>query len=153
MDITRKRFLTSLAGSTMAVLLSGCGGGGGGSPPPPAAATPPAPTPPAPAPAPTPPAPTPPAPTPPAPAPAPAATCGSSGSAILGNHGHQLVVPAADRDATTSMTYNIQGSADHNHTVTLTPAQLASLKTAGTIVVVESSINSSHAHEVHVSCV
>jgi len=140
MDMTRKRFLQSLAGSTMAVLIQGCGGGGGygGTPAP-------APTPtPTPSPSPT--------PTPSPPPPAPSATCGASGSAIAGNHGHQLIVPAADRDSMVAMTYHIQGTADHDHTVTLSAAQLASLKTAGTTVVVESS-DAGHTHQVTVSCI
>jgi hypothetical protein len=163
MDISRKRFLASLAGSTMAVLIPGCGGGGynGATP---VAATPPAPTPaptpapPAPTPAPPAPTPAPPAPTPapPAPSPAPpppgpAAACGSAGAAISGNHGHQLVVPPADLDATTNMIYNIQGVANHNHTVTLTPAQLTQLKTPGMTVTVVSS-DTGHVHDVTVSC-
>ena len=127
MDITRKRFLASLAGSTMAVLVPGCGGGGGYSGTP-VAATPPAPSP-----------------------PSPAAACGSSGAAISGNHGHQLVVPPADLDATTNMVYNIQGVSDHNHTVTLTPAQLTQLKTPGMTVTVASS-NNGHVHDVTVTC-
>ncbi|WP_280152678.1 hypothetical protein [Piscinibacter sp. XHJ-5] len=49
------------------------------------------------------------------------------------------------------MTYNIQGVSDHNHTITLTPAQLASLKTAGATVTVTSS-NAGHTHDVSVSC-
>jgi hypothetical protein len=71
--------------------------------------------------------------------------------AISANHGHTLVVPAADLDSTTSKTYSILGTADHNHTVVLTPAQLQLIK-ATTGVVVNSSTNQSHFHEVTVNC-
>ena len=71
---------------------------------------------------------------------------------IAGNHGHVLSIPAADLNATVDMTYGIQGSADHNHTVTFTPAQLAQLK-AGTAVTVTSTTNLSHSHDVGTRCV
>jgi hypothetical protein len=62
-----------------------------------------------------------------------------------------VTIPPADRDSMVVMTYNIQGASDHNHTITLSPAQLASLKTAGATVTVESSDNG-HTHFVTVSC-
>lgn len=79
---------------------------------------------------------------------APPLTC--SGTIAL-NHGHVLVIPEADLDATTARTYDIAGSAGHAHTVTFTPAQLAALK-AGSTVTVTSSLNSGHSHEVGSSC-
>jgi hypothetical protein len=78
-------------------------------------------------------------------------SCGSSGTAIAGNHGHTLSIARADLDATTNQTYNITGTANHPHTVTLTPAQLQSLK-AGQSVTVTSSTDASHEHAVTVSC-
>lgn len=54
--------------------------------------------------------------------PMPTAGCGSSGAQISSNHGHMLTVPTADLDSTT---YGIMGTATHDHSVTLTPAQLA----------------------------
>lgn len=71
--------------------------------------------------------------------------------AISGNHGHTLVVPEADLDSTTTKTYDITGAADHAHFVSLTPAQLQLIK-AKTAVVVNSSINLSHSHEVTTNC-
>jgi hypothetical protein len=126
--ITRKRFLLSLFGSTAAVLLDGCGGGGssyGGTPAPM-----------------------------PTPAPPPSsASCGASGSAIAGNHPtpHVLDFAKTDLDSTTDVTYNIQGMADHNHTVTLTVAQLATLKAGGSVMVTSTTTNS-HEHVVTVTC-
>ena len=71
--------------------------------------------------------------------------------AISANHGHTLVVPAADLDSTTNKTYSILGTADHNHTVVLTPAQLQLIKVK-TAVVVNSSTDQSHDHVVTVNC-
>jgi hypothetical protein len=132
----------------LALLMSACGGSDDNSPPPPAAApTPPpaAPTPPPPAPTPPPPAPTP----PPPPPPPPPAVCGAT--AISANHGHALIIPTADLDSTVSITYNIAGTADHNHTIVLTPAQLAQIKARMAVAVV-SSVNVAHFHDVTVNC-
>lgn len=77
--------------------------------------------------------------------------CGASGGAIAGNHGHELTIPRADLDAMTDRSYNITGSANHPHMVTLTPTQLQALK-AGQAVTVTSSTDASHDHAVTVSC-
>ena len=103
------------------------------------------------------PAPTPapaPAPTPAPPPPAGALSCGAT--AISDNHGHTLTIPAADVDSTVTKTYNIAGIADHPHTITLTPVQLAQIK-AMTSVTVSSSVDRSpiyatHFHAVTVNC-
>jgi hypothetical protein len=79
-------------------------------------------------------------------------TCGASGAAIAGNHGHQVTIAVADLDSTVDMTYNIQGAASHNHVVTLTVAQLQKLK-GGQAVTVGSSVTLDHSHEVTSSCV
>ena len=71
--------------------------------------------------------------------------------AISANHGPTLVVPVADLDSTTNKTYGIQGTGDHNHTVVLTPAQLQLIKVK-TAVVVNSSSDMAHFHEVTVNC-
>jgi len=125
--ITRKRFLLSLFGSTAAVLLDGCGGGGGGY-------SSPAPM------------------TPPPPPPPSIASCGASGSAIAGNHGHVLNFVKTDTDPPTSdKTYDIMGTADHTHSVTLTAAQLDMLH-SGSSVIVTSTVAFGHQHDVTVSC-
>lgn len=130
--------------AAIALLTSACGGGGDDMPP--TASPPPAPPPPAPPP----PAPPPPAPPPPAPAPPPPAlSCGAT--AISANHGHTLTIPAADVDSATFKTYSIVGTADHDHTITLLPMQLAQIK-AGTAVTVNSTTDASHFHEVTVNC-
>jgi hypothetical protein len=77
--------------------------------------------------------------------------CGASGAAISGNHGHVLEIPATDLDSATDMTYGIQGTSGHSHAVTLTAAQLASLK-AGASVTVTSTTVLQHDHMVTASC-
>jgi hypothetical protein len=136
MSITRKQFLGSVTGGTVTLLIQACGGGG--------------------------------------PAalallgggtngggtngnPEPVSACGSSGSEISGNHGHVLTVPTADLTSTTAMTYSIIGSATHDHSLTLSPADLAQLNSGGTVTVVSSVTDAppfgSHSHAVTVTCV
>jgi len=123
MSITRKEFCERMLGSSVVVLLfGGCGGGGDYA-----------------------------SSSAPSPSPSAAGTCGASGAAISGNHGHALTVPRADLDSTAGITYDIRASADHSHTVTLTAAQLSALK-AGQMVTVTSSTTLSHNHDVTVTC-
>lgn len=81
----------------------------------------------------------------------PTAAKGTCGATISGNHGHVLAVSAADLGSTVDMTYDIQGSADHSHTVTFTAAMLASLK-AGNVVSAVSSTTLAHNHAINESC-
>lgn len=121
--LTRKQFLGAASGGTLLLLLQACGGGGSGY-----SATP-APT----------------------GSSSGITSCGASGSAIAGNHGHMLAIPLADLDSTTDKTYSIQGTANHDHQITLTVAQLQSLK-AGQPVVVTSTTTLSHNHDVTNTC-
>ena len=100
----------------------------------------------------------------PAPAPAPAPTpappppgglaCGAT--AISDNHNHALVIPAADVDSMVSLTYGIRGTADHEHLITLTAAQLAQIKAKTAVTVVSTAgvdiYLGSHTHSVTVNC-
>lgn len=122
--MSRKAFVRVMGGSTIALLFQACGGGGGDS------GTP--------APA-------------PVPAPAPAGGPTSCGDTIEANHGHVLTVDTADLNSATDKVYNIQGAATHNHTVTLTVAQLATLK-AGLNVNVLTSTTELHQHTVSILC-
>ena len=88
----------------------------------------------------------------PAPPPVPAATCGASGTAIAGNHGHALNLPSSDLGSTVDKTYSLQGAADHDHTLVLSAAQLQQLKPGATVVMTSSTTNA-HSHVVTVSCV
>ncbi len=76
---------------------------------------------------------------------------GANATAISSNHGHTLVVSSADIEAGTERSYSIQGSSGHNHNITLTAANFNTLRTAKTMRV-ESSRDSSHRHDVTVSC-
>jgi hypothetical protein len=87
----------------------------------------------------------------PAPAPPPPAAGGGCTATILANHGHVLVIPAADLDSTTGKTYDIRGSADHTHGVTFSAAQLAQLK-AGQAVSVTTSSTLAHTHTISETC-
>jgi hypothetical protein len=128
MAITRKQFLESVTGSTVALLVQGCGGGGysggmtasGGYNPPPASA------------------------------------CGAAGTLISGNHGHVLVIATADLNSTVAKDYSIMGTATHDHTVTLTAADFAQLKLGNTVMVTSTMTDAVgiglHAHNLTVSC-
>lgn len=70
---------------------------------------------------------------------------------IAANHGHVLTIATADLNSAVDMVYNIQGAATHNHTVTLTVAQLRELK-AGTNVTVITSTTEAHEHSVSILC-
>jgi hypothetical protein len=75
--------------------------------------------------------------------------CGAIG--ITANHGHALAIPASDLDSMAPLVYSILGTADHDHQVVLSPAQLQTIK-GKTPVVVSSSVELGHFHEVTVNC-
>jgi hypothetical protein len=87
----------------------------------------------------------------PPPQPDPSATCGRF--TFVGNHGHVLSIPIEDLDSDTDKTYGVQGSAPHNHALTLTAAQLAELK-AGRAIAVTTGIGGAepHTHGVSGTC-
>lgn len=122
-QMTRKAFCTRLAGGSVLLLIQACGGGGGDVPY--------------------------------AVAPAPAPGMGGAGAGctdtIAANHGHVLMLPVADLGSAVDKTYDIQGSAVHTHTLTLTVANLRALK-AGTNVTVISSTTAEHEHSVSILC-
>ena len=78
-------------------------------------------------------------------------SCGASGTAISLNHGHLLVIATVDLDSMVDMTYGSRGSADHDHTVTFTVAQLRQLK-AGRTITADASVSAAHAHVMTVTC-
>ena len=84
---------------------------------------------------------------------APAGEGCQSGSAAVdidGNHGHALVVSAADVAAGVAKTYDIRGSATHSHEVTLSPLHFTKLKARESILV--ESTPTDHTHPVIVRC-
>lgn len=71
---------------------------------------------------------------------------------ISGNHGHGFTVSQADVDAGVERTYDIEGTAGHTHTVTITAAQFATIGSGGNLTVV-STTGQAHTHMITVSCV
>jgi len=70
---------------------------------------------------------------------------------MTGHVGHALLIPAADFTTPAEQTYDIKGMSAHTHTVTLSAAQLTSLK-AGTPVTVASTVGAGHSHMVTIGC-
>lgn len=80
------------------------------------------------------------------------ASCESDPSVMIAtNHGHALVVPLADVMAGAEATYDIQGTADHAHSVTLGADHFAMLQ-QGLQVTVASSLGGAHDHQVTIAC-
>ena len=85
---------------------------------------------------------------------APVSACSANGakhSVITSNHGHALLIPAADFVTPAAGTYDIKGGGTHAHSLALTAAQLTSLMN-GTSVTVTSGIGNGHTHDVTVIC-
>lgn len=78
-------------------------------------------------------------------------TNGARAIAISGNHGHSLLVPAADFTDGTDKTYDVHGAATHSHFVTLSLAQRNTLR-SGTKVTVVSTTSEFHNHDVTIAC-
>jgi hypothetical protein len=66
---------------------------------------------------------------------------------VASNHGHVAVVTTAQQDAGTAFNLSIQGSANHNHTLSLTTQDVADLK-AGLALTKASSNSGGHTHSV-----
>lgn len=82
-------------------------------------------------------------------------SCTDNGTsvAIAANHGHVMMVSAADVSAGVDKTYDITGSATHSHSVTVTAANFASLQSnPDGSVVVESTSGGAHTHTVTIMC-
>ncbi len=87
-----------------------------------------------------------------------AGNCLQNGTAvtITANHGHVLVVSKEDVAAMAAKSYDIMGTADHTHTVSLAAADFAQLA-ADHAIMTTSTINTSptfgtHSHPVLVAC-
>lgn len=72
-------------------------------------------------------------------------------SEISNNHGHSLTISAADQAAGAAKSYDIKGGASHSHTVELDADDFAELK-SGTSLIVTSSIDAGHSHDVEITC-
>ncbi len=82
---------------------------------------------------------------------APAATCATTTAAITANHGHTIMVTAADITAGVDKTYDITGGSGHMHAVTVNAAMFTMLK-AGMTIMVTSTLGAGHTHAVTVAC-
>jgi hypothetical protein len=87
----------------------------------------------------------------------PGCTAGNAGVMIANNHlhaPHSVVVSSADVAAGVDKTYDIMGIASHTHQITVTAADFATLKMAGTIMVTSTPgpAGLDHTHVVTVSC-
>jgi hypothetical protein len=72
-------------------------------------------------------------------------------AAVATNHGHSMSVSSTELMAGAAKTYDIQGSSAHHHTVELTGDHFADLQ-AGKVVVVTSSTDAGHSHDVTMTC-
>lgn len=72
---------------------------------------------------------------------------------ISANHGHDLTVSKEDVDAAVEKTYTLSEAStnQHVHTLTITSAQFATLKSNNEITATSSS-DSGHTHSVNVKC-
>lgn len=90
------------------------------------------------------------------PADAASRSCTANGTtaSIGDNHGHTLSVPRADVMAGTQKVYPIEGTADHTHNVTVTPAMFAMLQ-SNTAIMVNSTTGGidAHTHNITIMCV
>ncbi len=76
---------------------------------------------------------------------------GADAIAISSNHGHTLTVPREDIEAGVEKEYSIRGGSGHSHSVRLTSTHFATLR-QNNQVMVESSRDSLHRHDVTVAC-
>lgn len=78
---------------------------------------------------------------------------GAASANIATNHGHSLSVPVGDINDGAGQDYDIQGTADHSHTVSLSDDDMMRIA-AGDNVSVTSSMGGGapHSHAVTVSC-
>jgi hypothetical protein len=70
---------------------------------------------------------------------------------IAMNHGHQLTISEADKQAGVAKDYSIQGTSAHSHTVSLEASDFKDLA-SGTIVIVTSTMDAGHTHDVEIHC-
>jgi hypothetical protein len=68
------------------------------------------------------------------------------------NHGHELEVPLADVMAAVEVTYDIQGTSMHPHSVTLTVDDFMMLQQGMQVIVESTAGGMGHTHQVTVSC-
>jgi len=81
--------------------------------------------------------------------------CATNGTnaMIANNHGHTITVTSSDVTNGAEKTYDIMGTADHPHMVTITSANFATLQSnANGSFQVTSTLNNGHTHVITVTC-
>jgi hypothetical protein len=70
-------------------------------------------------------------------------------SSVVNGHSHTANVPSSDQLRPADMTYTTSTSLNHQHSVTLTAGQLATLASGGTVTVTStvSTVTGSHQHD------
>jgi hypothetical protein len=81
----------------------------------------------------------------------PVGSCPQPEVAISFNHDHVMVVSALDIATGIEKEYDIQGTSDHPHTVTITAPMFAMLRQNTTVMAV-SSVDDGHPHTVTIRC-
>jgi hypothetical protein len=76
---------------------------------------------------------------------------GACATTIGTNHGHMMTVTKAQAQAGADKTYDITGGANHSHTVDVSAGDFADLLD-GTTLMVTSSFDAGHSHEVTIDC-
>jgi hypothetical protein len=77
----------------------------------------------------------------------PSPPAGSREGVVSDNHGHRAIVESARLNSTSTITIDMRHRATHNHELTLTPLELASISENGRIVKI-SSTTDGHNHTV-----
>jgi hypothetical protein len=85
--------------------------------------------------------------TPSSPSPTPTPSGSSVTGAVAANHGHEATITAAQITAANALALNIQGTATHPHTVSLTGAQVSQIGSRQQVSVTTSTDNA-HTHMV-----
>jgi hypothetical protein len=72
-------------------------------------------------------------------------------ASIGANHGHALVVTAADVMAGAAKMYDIKGSADHTHSVTVSAGVFAMLASNQSAMTISTTVDN-HSHTIMLTC-
>lgn len=69
-------------------------------------------------------------------------------ASVANNHGHSAFISSAQLSANQSLILNIQGSAAHNHTVSLTSAEVNAIRQGSRVTKSSSLQTDGHAHTI-----
>ncbi len=76
---------------------------------------------------------------------------GAKPFSISSNHGHTLSIPKEDVASGVSKAYNILGTADHGHSVTVSPEDFVKLQNNEQVIVMSTNDNA-HTHSITIVC-